>query len=157
MHEHIGLTYPALCAIALLASMPVGAADINDLNWLAGCWQHHNADAGSVEVWTHPAGGTMLGMSRTVRDGTTIAWEYLRIETDEQGELSYIASPSGQATTRFRMAHLATDEVVFENSLHDFPQRVRYRLLASNRLLASIEGDSKGQSRLIEFPMSRCE
>ncbi|ANO52946.1 hypothetical protein BA177_02870 [Woeseia oceani] len=141
----------------LLTSLPVQAADINTLNWLAGCWQHDNAEAGNVEVWTRPAGGTMLGASRTVRDGQTVAWEYLRIEADERGQLSYIASPSGQTTTRFRMARLATHDVVFENLQHDFPQRIRYRQLASGQLLASIEGESKGQNRLIEFLLSRCE
>ena len=143
-------------ATLILAAMPVGAADINDLDWLAGCWHHDNHDAGSVEIWTRPAGGTMLGMSRTVRDGKTVAWEYLRIETDQQGNLSYIASPSGQSTTRFVMTILATDDVVFENAKHDFPQRIRYRRLAAGQLLASIEGQSKGQARVIEFPMSRC-
>ncbi|MCB1009826.1 MAG: hypothetical protein KDB94_13155, partial [Acidobacteria bacterium] len=46
-------------------------ARVEALAWLAGCWAPDGGESGSVEQWTAPAGGTMLGLSRTIRNGTT--------------------------------------------------------------------------------------
>ena len=66
-----------LIACASLAALPVLAANpgVESLRWLAGCWSRTDAEAGSGEQWTAPAGGTMLGVSRTVRDGRTVEYE----------------------------------------------------------------------------------
>ncbi len=47
------------------------------------------------------------------------------------------------------------NEVLFENSEHDFPQRSIYRLAQDSRLIGRIEGQSNGQLKSIEFPMSK--
>ena len=36
-------------------------------------------DAGSGEQWMTPAGGTLLGISRTVAKGRTVAHEFMQI------------------------------------------------------------------------------
>ena len=130
-------------------------ADVNDLGWMSGCWAATGREAGSVEQWTMPAGGTMFGVSRTVVDGKTFAFEYLRIVTDEDGGVALISSPSGQKTARFEMVSLSRQEVVFENLEHDFPQRIIYRLNSDNNLDAHIEGTIDGQSKRVNFPMTR--
>ena len=43
-----------------------------------------------------PAGRTMLGMSRTVKDGKTLAYEFMRIEQNPDGTIDFTAKPSGQ-------------------------------------------------------------
>jgi hypothetical protein len=48
------------------------------LSWLAGCWKGPVGEPGTVEQWTPLAGGTMLGLSRTV-GGTTVMYEFMRI------------------------------------------------------------------------------
>ena len=54
------------------------------------------------------------------------------------------------------MAREATDStVVFENRTHDFPQRVGYRKVGADSLLAWIEGERNGRTRRIEFPYRR--
>lgn len=144
-----------LAGLILLTPFLSARADIADLQWLAGCWSQDGREAGSVEQWTAPAGGTMLGMSRTVSGGKTVAFEYLRIVEEEGGWLVLIASPSGQETARFRMVSMSEYDVVFENTEHDFPQRIIYRLVASGKLLGRIEGIVDGAERDADFPMTR--
>ena len=113
------------------AVMPVAAlpATIADLAWLSGCWVSVGQEAGSGEQWMTPAGGTMLGVSRTVRDAKTVAFEFIRIAEQDDGGLVFMASPSGQSTASFPMLSLNAREVIFENPDHDFPQRIIYRLI----------------------------
>lgn len=133
------------------------AASVSDLGWLAGCWASVGAEAGSGEQWMPPAGGTLLGTSRTVRNGRTVAHEFMQIREIEPGKIAFIANPSGQSETTFPLAKAGEREVVFENPQHDFPQRVIYKLDGEGVLRASIEGLSKGQVKTIEFPMKKVD
>ena len=148
----------ALLAWIALAAPSASAAGpgIEALAWLAGCWSRADADAGSGEQWTAPAGGTMLGVSRTVRNGRTVEFEFVVIRGTADGALVYQAHPSGQASAEFRLMHAGDGEVVFENPAHDFPQRIGYRLDEDGtRLTAWIEGTRGGTTRRIPFPMRR--
>ena len=108
-----------LAGVIMLTPFLSARADVADLQWLAGCWSQDGREAGSVEQWMAPAGGVMLGMSRTVSGGKTVAFEYLRIVEEEDGWIVLIASPSGQETARFRMVSMSEYDVVFENKEHD--------------------------------------
>ncbi len=140
--------------LLLLVTGPA-LASVNDLDWMSGCWAADDSESGSIEYWTAPAGGTMFGISRTVVDGKTIAFEYLRIVTDEEDDIFLIASPSGQQTARFELSNMSQRQVVFVNPEHDFPQRIIYSLSAVDNLHGRIEGTQDGQPVSIDFPMSR--
>jgi hypothetical protein len=45
--------------------------------------------------------------------------------------------------------------VLFENAAHDFPQRIGYRRLGNDSLVAWIEGTRQGRTRRVEFPYGR--
>lgn len=145
-----GLVGAMLCAAA-----SAGGESIEDLAFLAGCWASEQGEAGSGEQWMAPAGGTMLGMSRTVRGGATVAWEFLQIREVEPGKLAYVARPSGQAEASFALVRVAAGEAVFENPQHDFPQRIVYRREGEERLLARVEGPQGEAWRGIDFPLRR--
>jgi hypothetical protein len=125
------------------------AQTADQLGWLAGCWQGEARGRTFEEHWMKPAGGSMIGMSRTVAQAKTVATEFLSIEVVE-GKLSYVARPSGQATTAFPATKVTATEVVFENLTHDFPQRIIYRKTAEG-LHARVESadGKKGQ----DYPM----
>jgi len=105
-----------------------------------------------------PRGGTMIGMSRTVRGGETTAHEFILIAVQD-GRLAYRAQPSGQPSATFLSTEATESSVVFENAQHDFPQRIGYRREGADGLQAWIEGVSSGRSRRVEFPYRRvrCE
>ncbi|NJC28711.1 DUF6265 family protein [Xanthomonas arboricola] len=151
-------TLPFIAVIIVLVAgtgTSARAADISQLAWLGGCWKSDTAEPGSGEHWLPLAGGTLLGVSRTVKQGKTVEFEFMQIRAAESGQLAFIAMPSGQKTVVFPLLRLGETEVVFENPQHDFPQRVIYQVEGETKLRARIEGMRKGALRVIEFPMNR--
>ncbi|MDT9002277.1 DUF6265 family protein [Paucibacter sp. APW11] len=146
----LGLTLACLCPTAMAEP-----ADLQRLSWLAGCWAQGAGEPGSVEHWLPPAGGLMLGLSRIVRQGRTIEYEFLSIHLDAEGRAVYTARPSGQPAASFTATTLDEGAVSFENPAHDFPQRISYRAEGADALLARIEGRLKGVERQRDFPMRR--
>jgi len=140
---------------ALLSIDAMAESSVDSLAWLAGCWQADKGDAGSGEHWLAPAGGTMFGVSRTVKNGKTVQFEFMQLRTNANGKLVFIALPSGQKETTFVATAASADSVTFENPQHDFPQKVSYRLLPEGRLVARIEGTRDGKVRSMDFPMKR--
>lgn len=147
----------ALVLLALGAASPLHAAEggLGQLAWLAGCWQAEGGEAGSVEQWMAPAGGAMLGMSRTVRRGRMVTHEFMQIREAAGGGIEFHARPAGQAPDTFAAVRVSATEVVFENAGHDFPQRVVYAADGPAKLQARIEGTDKGRERVVRFPMAR--
>ena len=50
---------------------PVQGQSLTQVGWLSGCWALTRQDGVTEEHWMKPLGGTMFGMSRTVRGGKT--------------------------------------------------------------------------------------
>jgi hypothetical protein len=101
-----------------------------------------------------PHGGSMLGMSRTVRGGRLAAHELIVLR-EQDGRVAYEAHPSGQAATVFLSTAVSDTAALFENPEHDFPQRVGYRRVGSDSLLAWIDGTAGGAARRVEFRYAR--
>lgn len=147
--------YSQVVSLWLFLSSGACAATIEDLAWMKGCWRSEDEKRQTTEIWMPPAGQTMLGMSRTIAEGKTREFEFIRIQEEENGDIFFVAMPSGQKETRFKMIRSSAREVVFENPTHDFPQRVIYRLGEDGFLLGRIEGISKGKEKSADFPMRR--
>ncbi|MES2018341.1 MAG: DUF6265 family protein [Pseudomonadota bacterium] len=146
----------AVTALSLAAGTACAADPVAKLGWMQGCWNAtDDAESGSGEQWMSAAGGTVIGTSRTIKDGKTVAWEFLQIREVEPGVLAYIAQPSGRPATTFKLLRQSDTEFVFENLEHDFPQRIIYRREGERLLHARIEGMSKGKPKGIDFPMKR--
>jgi hypothetical protein len=139
------------------ANPPAAKPAVAALGWLAGTWGFERNGRAVVEHWLPPAGGTMLGLSRTVANGRTVEYEFIVLREDANGDVAYVARPSRQAETAFKLVHLTEREAVFENPAHDFPQRIRYTLKDDGTLLAAIEGTKDGKTRRVEFPYRRAQ
>jgi hypothetical protein len=146
-----------------LAGAPLGMARADEallrLSWMSGCWAAVGGEVGAGEMWTSTAGASLLGLSRTLRQGRTVAHEFLQIRRDAEGRLVLIAEPSGQARAVFVLLRQEAHEVVFENPTHDFPQRVAYALRGPAQMEGRIEGKRGERERVIRFPFERvaCE
>ena len=141
------------CAAAMAATQKATTAD---LGFMAGCWRLSANGRTIEEHWLAPAGGSLMGVSRTVANGKTVEYEFLQIRDLPEG-LTYIAKPSGQAEAQFKVASKTADEIVFENPAHDFPQRIRYKKVGADRLEARVEGTMNGKSRGMDFPFARVD
>jgi len=114
--------------------------DVEQLSWLAGTWRAAIEDGVVEEYWTDPAGGLMLGLSRTLVGGEAVGFEFLRIEA-RSDEIIYVAQPNGRPGTEFELTVVDGARAVFENPAHDHPKILRYVLAADGILHVSIEGD----------------
>ena len=152
------------CVITLfLLPSFVRAQDVNSkvnvLSWMSGCWETIGTGPVTTERWARPTENLMLGSSQTVRNGKSVAFEFLRIVNNGQG-LTYVAKPSrAKDETPFSIAKVTVNEAVFENLKHDFPQRIIYRLDKPDSLFARIEGMRNGELKGMDIPMKRvkCE
>ncbi len=130
---------------------PAQTFKVEDLAWMSGDWETAPGRAQTDEHWTKPAGGSMIGMSRTVAGGKTVFYEYLRIET-RGADIYYVAHPKARTPgTDFKLVKLNGQEAVFENPAHDFPKRIVYRKNADGTLTARVEGDGSEKEKPQSF------
>lgn len=127
------------------------AFKIKDVAWMAGDWQTPPGGRRQVdEHWTAPAGGAMMGVSRTVTGDKMTEFEYLRIVERADG-VFYIAHPNARTPgTEFKLTKATADQAIFENPQHDFPKRILYEKNPDGSLTASIDGGEG--TRGLSFP-----
>jgi hypothetical protein len=61
-------------------------ATLSTMEWLAGHWVGEALGGTSEEIWSPPAGGSMMGMYRLIKDGKPVFYELLTI-VEENGTL----------------------------------------------------------------------
>lgn len=126
------------------AQSPAAASPaIDALAWLEGTWISEADGTRVEERWTSPEGGAMLSISRTLRGGRMVAFEFLRIVA-RPGALVYIAQPGGRPPTEFALTSSGPGWAIFENPAHDFPKRLSYRRTGQT-LAVEVDGDDKGK------------
>ena len=159
-HSFQMLVVTALLVLFILIGTQTAGANSNagaggtiaDLAWIAGDWQTDpSGRAVSEEHWTRPAGGSMIGVSRTLVGDRTVSFEFLRIEV--RGEsIFYVASPKGRCpATDFKLTRVSGQEAVFENPEHDFPKRIIYRKNSEGGLSAIVDGGEGTKSEKFDF------
>lgn len=129
---------------------------IEGFSGMAGCWERKDDAKKSLisEQWMKPAGTSIFGVGRTVKNSTTTGWEFMRIEKREDG-IYFVSRPKENVEdTAFKMISSTAGEFVFENREHDFPQRVIYRLKGT-AMTGRVEGNNNGKFLGIDFPMAR--
>lgn len=143
------LTFLTLFLLINLSPQTPGIADVS---WIAGDWQ--TAPGGRMQIeehWTTAAGGSMMGMSRTVAGEKMVEFEYLRIEQRPDG-VYYVAHPKARCpSTDFKLTKVSATEAVFENPQHDFPKRITYRKTGDDSLTATIDGGEGTKARSFAF------
>ena len=136
------------------ALVPAPASPIEQARWLAGCWELKRGSRTGFEMWMPPAGGVMMGASRTVAGGKVVEWERLQL-SEQNGKLVYTSLPSGQQEASFVSTEVTDSSFTVENLQHDFPQRIIYRKQGADSLLARIEGPGSNGTRGVDFPMRK--
>jgi hypothetical protein len=147
-----------LFLLVVAASLAAQSSPLDQLAWMGGCWQSGGGNRVTLEMWTAPAGGLMVGAGRTVAGGQARAYEHLRLRVDGE-QIVYTAIPSGQTETHFRSTAISAEGFTVENLEHDFPQRIIYRRSGPDAMTARVEGPGPNGTRGfdIAFTRVRCE
>jgi len=151
----IGLACAMVCVAISTILLPGSVAmnenwKIEDLAWISGDWETTSGPLQIEEHWTRVAGGSMIGMGRTVAKGRTVFFEYLRIESRADG-IYYVAHPKARPGTDFKLVRVEGQSATFENLAHDFPKRLIYRKNADGSLTTRVEGDGTEKEKPEEF------
>ncbi len=127
------------------------------LNKLVGTWQTDTGDGILYEKWDRNSVTEMQGKSYSIKGADTTTYENTRIR--KQGkEVVYVAivkDQNKQQPVYFKLISSDDSTFTFENKAHDFPQRVIYRFVTRDSIVARIEGDVKGEVQYQEFLYSR--
>jgi Domain of unknown function (DUF6265) len=142
---------PAPAAAAGTGAKPA-AATIADVAWIGGIWIG-GTNSAVEERWTPPSGGSMLAISRTMRNNAMTAFEFLCI-VERSGGLVYTAMPNARTpATDFTLTAFTADSATFENPSHDFPKMIRYSKLLDGSLETMIAGADA--SRPVKFVLKK--
>ena len=124
--------------------------DLTSLEWMLGQWKSQTGEEIIVEYWHKTADTLFHGETWFIDAGDTIASEQLKIVA-RGNDIIYVAAPSGQPVTEFKLAQLKNNEALFENPGHDFPQKIVYKRISSDSLYARIEGVIDGREQSMDF------
>ncbi len=128
---------------------------LDALAWLAGTWINDDGDRLIEEIWTAPASDLMLGMSRTLKGGTTVSFEFMRISVRADG-VFYIAQPRGKPPLEFPLQSWDGAQAVFTNAGNgDHLKRIIYRHNTDGSFTARIEGANQGAEFAEDYPYHR--
>ncbi len=106
-------------------------ARIDDVSWLAGYWKGEGLGGVSEEFWTKPAGGSMTGVNRLVKDGKTVFQEILIIMEQQNSLILKLKHfnpdltgwEEKEKTIDFALVHVGPNEAFFDGltyrKLHD--------------------------------------
>jgi hypothetical protein len=99
------------------------------INGLLGEWVDAPASDSSIfhEHWYSDPDGGLTGMGYVMLGADTVSIEHLQILYTDSGTFYSVEMPGQNAglPVLFRLTS-ASDSLVFENPLHDFPQRIVY-------------------------------
>jgi len=130
---------------------------LDRLAWLAGSWNLDDGKQRVEETWSTPADDMMIGMSRSIRAGKTVSFEFLRIVARADG-VFYVAQPRGKPPVEFRLLSMNDRQAIFINPGHaDHLQRIIYRHDPDDRLSARIEGSEAGHAFAQDFSYRRAD
>jgi len=130
---------------------------LSKMKWLIGNWENRSPDGNLRETWQAVNDSVYKGFSCFTRENDTLSVEYVTLE-ERGNELFYIPVVSGQNDGKpvtFRLVSSIGDQFVFENPMHDFPQKITYTLISKDSMVAEISGKTEGQARSEKFPMTR--
>ncbi len=130
---------------------------ISDFSWLQGKWEGTADGMNFFEEWKPISGNVMNGKGGAISGTDTVFSEKINIE-QRGDEIFYIPDVKENAgPVDFKFTGIKADSIVFENPKHDFPQRILYFRLPSDKLYACIDGLEKGKYKRIEFSYQKAK
>ena len=130
---------------------------LEKMNWLIGSWEQALPEGILTETWTKENDSTYSAKSFYIKQKDTIHMESI-VLTQKKEELLYRATVKGQNNDEpvtFTMTSDAANAFTFENPAHDYPQKIMYKKVASDRLIAVISGKQQGKDSQESYPMTK--
>lgn len=128
---------------------------LTKLEWLIGQWEGLQGTGVYHEEWEIINGNEFTGKAYLIKKGEIINQESLRIHSEDVNTYYTADVSHNPGPVSFKMTVLDDHRVVFENLMHDFPQKITYEKKEDNTLLAFVEATTNGKTRKIEYKLKK--
>jgi hypothetical protein len=125
--------------------------------WLAGRWKNSGYGEVIFEEWKQESNTLMLGKSYLIKGRDTLLIETIRLVARGR-DICYIPTVYGQNDGKpvtFKLTAAYKNELVFENPMHDFPQKILYKQLSLTSMMTEVSGIIDGQMQSETITMTR--
>ncbi len=140
--------------VILSSAVRAEERELSTFGWLAGVWESTDGSA-TEERWMSPTANVILGVSRTVKDGRTVGFEFMRLEK-RGADIYYIPQPGGRPPVDFKLTSGEGERYIFENTEGvDRVHRIEYRRDGENGLYARVDGVQNGKPFRLEYRYRR--
>ena len=131
---------------------------LEKMNWLIGNWENKMDDGILSETWKKENDSTFSGKSYFIVNSKDTVHSETIILTQLNDELIYRPTVKGQNDDKpidFIMTSDSENTFVFENPKHNYPQKIVYKKVNENSLVATISGMQQGKQSTESYPMKR--
>ncbi|WP_445454728.1 DUF6265 family protein [Flavobacterium sp. 25HG05S-40] len=115
---------------------------INQANWFLGEWNNKSKDSEFTEIWKKATDSSYVAESFVLVNKDTVFYEKIDL-MERNDNLFYIVSVRNQNNEKpvaFYATLMAKDSITFENPKHDFPNKIVYRKIENDSMIATIYG-----------------
>jgi len=130
---------------------------LSKAEWLIGTWENKSPYGDLSESWQKENDSIFKGQSFFIKGKDTIHSESI-VLSEIAGKVKYSPQVKGQNDDKpvdFTMTLANDRQLVFENPLHDFPQKITYTKITADSLVAEISGKQQGKPMSEKYPMKR--
>lgn len=130
---------------------------IKAAHWLLGKWEYKTPEGNLSETWKKVDDSTYNGQSYFIKAKDTIHFETITLQQKGE-ELTYTAIIKGQNNDKpvpFKLTQSTEKEMVFENPKHDYPQKITYKNVSKDNLIAIISGIQSGKPAKEQYAMKK--
>jgi hypothetical protein len=133
------------------------SSSLEQSNWFLGSWQNKTSNGDFTEIWKQKNDSVYIGVSYVIVKTDTVFYEYISLEQKNK-KWNYSVSVRNQNNEQpvsFELTSMTPNQLVFENSKHDFPSKITYTKITQDSMVAKISGILKGKEQTEYFPMKR--
>jgi hypothetical protein len=116
-------------------------------NWLIGSWESKSTDGILSENWKKLNDSTYLGQAYFIKGNDTLHFETITLQQKGE-ELTYLTTILGQNNDdpiSFALTEATEKQLIFENTTHDYPQKISYNHISKDSLVTEISGLQQGK------------
>lgn len=124
------------------------------LYWLEGNWKGKLNEGTYYESWKKESPDLLSGTSFYIEGQDTIYSEKTSIKRGFTGVI-YNVKVGNEDEVDFHLVEISDALSIYENPLHDFPQRIIYIKKGNDQLLVKIEGVENEKNLSKEFRLQR--
>ena len=133
---------------------------IRSLDWFIGAWEQKSASMTVQELWNYSEDSTsLIGKGTTFKNGEIISQEEIQISLVKD-VLTYsvrVKNHNNNEAILFTATVVTENSITFENPIHDFPQKIFYKLIDEKQIEAIVSSVTNLKERSIRFLYSRVE